>query len=139
MQSIFFSRLRSKPTNHKKNLFISYSILFQSFKNHWKCVSDADSLQSSFVLNLYSHTLTTLVPSAADTKKKGRLCFEANLKFFRVTFYQKVYRSYVNNQLLSVKDYSHCNLRLFYLPQEHKVYFHNTLAILCTNLSSADK
>jgi hypothetical protein len=30
-------------------------------------------------------TFTTLVPSAADTKKNGKLFFAANLKFFLVT------------------------------------------------------
>ena len=34
-------------------------------------------------------TFTIFVPSAAETKKKGRLCFAANLNSFRVTYIAK--------------------------------------------------
>jgi hypothetical protein len=36
-------------------------------------------------ISFTSITFTMLVPSAADTKKNGRLCFAANLNSFLVT------------------------------------------------------
>ena len=76
------STSRETQTNHRVS---QYNRHRQHIHCHPSTYLPPDSLNRLASKMALWNTFTTLVPSAADTKKNGRLCLDANLNSFLVT------------------------------------------------------